>query len=144
MTAGKRPGGLTALAVLNFVFGGFGALGVLAMGALIALVNVGANAASVSPVQKVIQLLGELKVKVENDIAAETKAMDEYTEFCDDEITEKKHSIEVAASDIEAYNAVIEESNGKITELSSVLADAGSVSFLSYSYLLFRFCGGVT
>jgi hypothetical protein len=46
MTAGKRPGGLTALAVLNFVFGGFGALGVLAMGALIALVNVGANAAS--------------------------------------------------------------------------------------------------
>ena len=46
MTAGKRPGGLTALAVLNFVFGGFGVLGVLAMGALIALLNVGANAAS--------------------------------------------------------------------------------------------------
>jgi hypothetical protein len=26
---GKRPGGLTALAVLNFVFGGFGAIGAL-------------------------------------------------------------------------------------------------------------------
>lgn len=31
----KRPGGLTALAVLNFVFGGLGALGVLGMLALV-------------------------------------------------------------------------------------------------------------
>lgn len=33
---GKRPGGLTALAVLNFVFGGLGVLGILAMYALLA------------------------------------------------------------------------------------------------------------
>ena len=31
MAEGKRPGGLTALAVLNFVFGGLGALGILAL-----------------------------------------------------------------------------------------------------------------
>ncbi len=37
MAEGKRPGGLTALAVLNFVFGGLGAIGVLA---LLALLNV--------------------------------------------------------------------------------------------------------
>lgn len=35
MAEGKRPGGLTALAVLNFVFGGLGALAVLALFALI-------------------------------------------------------------------------------------------------------------
>lgn len=29
MTLGKRPGGLTAMAVLNFVFGGLGAIGAL-------------------------------------------------------------------------------------------------------------------
>ena len=46
MTAGQRPGGLTALAVLNFVFGGFGVLGVLGLAAIIALVNVGAQAAA--------------------------------------------------------------------------------------------------
>lgn len=46
MTAGKRPGGLTALAVLNFVFGGFGVLGVLAMAALTAASIVGADAVS--------------------------------------------------------------------------------------------------
>ena len=35
MAEGKRPGGLTALAVLNFVFGGFNALGILALVALL-------------------------------------------------------------------------------------------------------------
>ena len=35
MAEGKRPGGLTALAVLNFVFGGFSALGILALVALL-------------------------------------------------------------------------------------------------------------
>lgn len=34
MSEGKRPGGLTALAVINFVFGGFGVLGLLALLAL--------------------------------------------------------------------------------------------------------------
>lgn len=44
MTEGKRPGGLTALAVLNFVFGGFNALVVLGFLALLALLA-GAKAA---------------------------------------------------------------------------------------------------
>lgn len=35
MREGKRPGGLTALAVLNFVFGGLGALGLIALFALL-------------------------------------------------------------------------------------------------------------
>jgi len=35
MAEHKRPGGLTALAVLNFVFGGLGALGLLALFALL-------------------------------------------------------------------------------------------------------------
>ncbi len=35
----KRPGGLTALAVLNFVFGGLGALGLLAVAALLSAVD---------------------------------------------------------------------------------------------------------
>lgn len=39
MAEGKRPGGLTALAVLNFVFGGLGALGVLALFALLGLAS---------------------------------------------------------------------------------------------------------
>jgi hypothetical protein len=46
MSEGKRPGGLTALAVLNFVFGGFGVLGVLGLWAAYALVTTAAQAVS--------------------------------------------------------------------------------------------------
>lgn len=46
MSEGKRPGGLTALAVLNFVFGGFGALGLLAMAALLAFIGAVADSGS--------------------------------------------------------------------------------------------------
>jgi hypothetical protein len=48
MSEGKRPGGLTALAVLNFVFGGFNALGFLGMAAIMALMGVAADAAGES------------------------------------------------------------------------------------------------
>ena len=40
MAEGTRPGGLTALAVLNFVFGGLAALGILALVTLLGVVNV--------------------------------------------------------------------------------------------------------
>jgi hypothetical protein len=43
MAEGKRPGGLTALAVLNFVFGGIMALLLLAVIALLGMVNEGAK-----------------------------------------------------------------------------------------------------
>lgn len=39
MSEGTRPGGLTALAVLNFIFGGFGVLGSLGMLALLVVMN---------------------------------------------------------------------------------------------------------
>lgn len=46
MSEGKRPGGLTALAVLNFIFGGFNALGALGLIAVLAIINVAADQAS--------------------------------------------------------------------------------------------------
>lgn len=39
MADGKRPGGLTALAVLNFVFAGLGLIGLLALTALLGAVD---------------------------------------------------------------------------------------------------------
>lgn len=83
-------------------------------------------AAASAPIDKVIQLLTELKGKVQSDLENEAKAMKEYAEFCDDEITEKGFSIKTAASDIERFQAVIEESASKITEYESVIADSGS------------------
>jgi hypothetical protein len=48
MAEGKRPGGLTALAVLNFVFGGLGALVVLGLIALLSVAESVANEAGTS------------------------------------------------------------------------------------------------
>jgi len=45
MADGKRPGGLTALAVLNFVFGGLGALLMLGLVALLSVTSSAVHAA---------------------------------------------------------------------------------------------------
>jgi hypothetical protein len=39
MNEGKRPGGLTALAVINFIFSGWGIIGILIMAAMFAFVG---------------------------------------------------------------------------------------------------------
>jgi hypothetical protein len=52
MSDGKRPGGLTALAVLNFVFGGLGALGLLA---LFAMLDVAHKASSGESTQELVR-----------------------------------------------------------------------------------------
>lgn len=44
MSEGKRPGGLTALAVLNFVFSGINLLGCLGMVAMMAFIHLAAEA----------------------------------------------------------------------------------------------------
>jgi len=42
-----------------------------------------------SPVQKVVELLGECKQKVLNDLEEEKKSMTEFTAYCDNEAKEK-------------------------------------------------------
>lgn len=44
MTVGSRPGGLTALAVLNFVFGGFGVIGMLFWIGILFLISTNSDA----------------------------------------------------------------------------------------------------
>jgi|SRR5688572_31156994 len=46
MAAGQRPGGLTALAVLNFVFGGLGVMGVLFVAAMFGTIEKGLDEAA--------------------------------------------------------------------------------------------------
>jgi hypothetical protein len=48
MSEGKRPGGLTAMAVINFVFAGLGAIGVLGIIALITILTISKNSAAMT------------------------------------------------------------------------------------------------
>jgi len=88
--------------------------------------GVAANASKGSPVGKVIELIDELKVKVQKDLDAESKAIEEYSTFCDDEQTAKGFAIETAKDDIEGYKAVIEETTGTIQQLAATIDEAGS------------------
>jgi len=100
---------------------------VLIVCALLAL-GTQSQAAKVSPVQKVIELLEGLKGKVADDLAAEEKEMVEYTKYCDDESSERGYAISTATKAIERLNAAIEEGASKISvaeaEIASLSAEA--------------------
>merc|ERR1719261_939627 len=82
-----------------------------------------AMAAQVSPVQKVIQLLDELKAKVQGDLANEEKLMEEYTAWCDEEANVKEDAITSSKRTISDLSATIEDAKATITELTSEIED---------------------
>merc|ERR550514_2040627 len=81
----------------------------------------------VSPVQKVIELLDQLKGKVEADLAAEATAMEEYSSWCDTEISEKGYAIKTATREIADHDAAISDAEATISAKEGELADAGKV-----------------
>jgi len=78
---------------------------------------------AVSPVQKVIQLLDELKGKVEADLAAEEKMMEEYTAWCDEEANDKEDSITSSKRTIGDLMATIEDSKATIGSLTTKVGE---------------------
>jgi hypothetical protein len=81
---------------------------------------------NVSPVQKVVELLEENKMKIANDLAAEEKEMGEYSSFCDDESTTKGFAIKDAARKIEDLKAVITDCASKIPMYNDEISTLGS------------------
>jgi len=81
------------------------------------------GASAVSPVQKVIQLLDELKGKIEADFAAEEKAMEEYTAWCDEESNTKEDAITSSKRTIGDLEATIEDATGSIMTLTSTVEE---------------------
>merc|ERR1719392_553729 len=94
---------------------------------LCVLVALVATAHAISPVMKVVELLDECKAKVAKDLAAETKAMEEYTTFCDDELKDKAYAIETAASKIGDLEAVIADAQATAAESSDEIKTLGTV-----------------
>jgi hypothetical protein len=84
------------------------------------------GAAHASPVQKVIELLEDNKVKIANDLAAEEKEMAEYTDFCDKESSDKGYAIKTATSKIEDLTALITKCEAKIPAYEDEIATLGT------------------
>merc|ERR1719333_906624 len=94
----------------------------------VAFVCLIAVAHAVSPVQKVVELLDECKAKVQKDLDAEAKMMEEYTTFCDDELKDKGYAIETAGRAIEDLTATVDSSTANIGELSDEIATLGTTN----------------
>jgi hypothetical protein len=79
-----------------------------------------------SPVQKVVELLGECKQKVLKDLEAEKASMTEFSSYCDDEAKEKSYAIETATGSIEGLKATIEESTATIAQSDDEVSTLGT------------------
>jgi hypothetical protein len=81
-----------------------------------------ASASTVTPVQKVIQLLQGMAVKGKEEKVAEQKQFAAYTQFCDDTATEKKRAIAEANEAIAGWTADIEKYIADVAKLTKAIA----------------------
>merc|ERR1719271_1278902 len=78
-----------------------------------------ANAANQSPISRVVELIEELKAKVEADGKAEQKLYDKFACWCEKTLARK-------AADIDAAKETIEKTQQEIIELKGKLGEAGA------------------
>jgi len=91
-----------------------------------ALLVLGASASQDSVIQKVVEMLQENKVKVVETLKQEEAEMAEYTQFCDDESSEKGYAIKDATRKISDLNAVIDDAFAQIKALEDEIATLGT------------------
>jgi len=78
-----------------------------------------------SMVAKVIQMLGEEKDKIAANLASESKAMAEYTEWCDDTQTEHSYAVKSAVSKITDLTAAITDASAELAALDEQIHTLG-------------------
>jgi uncharacterized protein YukE len=81
-------------------------------------------ASAVTPVEKVINLLTDLKDEVAAEGAAEAKTYDEFACFCKDTTEEKSLAITTGRDDIDSLSASIAEDTAEKVKKSSELGEA--------------------
>jgi chromosome segregation ATPase len=82
-----------------------------------------ATASKVTPVQKVLQMLGEMVAKGEKAMEDEKKLMAAYDEWVSDENTRLTQNIKTADSDIEKLTAFITKTDNDIEVLGSEISE---------------------
>jgi len=78
---------------------------------------------TVSPVQKVIQLIDDMKAKVEADGQATDDEFAQYAKFCDGEADDKARSIKASQDEIAELEATIADAQGTIQALETKITD---------------------
>jgi len=78
--------------------------------------------AKVTPVQKVLEMMGEMKTKGEKMMADEAKTFRRYADWADDQQTELGFEIETGTREIEKLKAFIESANTDVAKLGKQIA----------------------
>merc|ERR1719265_2224665 len=96
--------------------------------ALVALATVGAlvppaAGTRVSPVQKILQLLGEMQAKTEADLKEEEQAFNEFTGYCQDGNTEKGYAIKTAEKELADLGATVADSEASVATLDAEIEE---------------------
>merc|ERR1719453_107674 len=75
-----------------------------------------------SPVEKVVELIEELKAKIESDAISEQKIYDKFACWCETTTQRKAAAIETAKTNIGELGGTLLEKKGASAEMSSQMA----------------------
>jgi hypothetical protein len=85
-----------------------------------------ALAVSVSPIEKIIQLLGDLEAKIIKDGEETQKLYEEFTDFCKDTSKDTQFELKTSNSDLERFAATVDDKNAEITGLETRIGELSS------------------
>jgi hypothetical protein len=81
------------------------------------------RSSKITPVQKVLDMMGGMKAKGEKAMEDEAKIMATYTEWVSDETTRLGFNIKTANSDIEKLSAFIEKADNDVAQLGQAISE---------------------
>jgi len=85
-----------------------------------------ALAVSVSPIEKIIQLLGDLEAKIIKDGEETQKLYEEFTDFCKDTSKDTQFELKTSKSDLERFAATVDDKTAEITGLETRIGELSS------------------
>merc|ERR1719265_537571 len=69
--------------------------------------------------------MGECKAKIEADVKSEQAAMEEYMNYCHDEVVERSYAIKASERDIADLEATIAETEATVASCSEQIVALG-------------------
>lgn len=81
------------------------------------------SAVAVSPIQKTIQLLGDLEAKIQKEGEAAQKQYEEYSEWCEDRSRDLGYEIKTGTGEVAELKATIAKADSSSEELSLKIDD---------------------
>jgi hypothetical protein len=80
----------------------------------------------VSPIEKILQLLGDLQAKIINEGEEVERLFEEFTDYCKDTSKDTQFEIQTAEASAERFSASVDDASAQITELESKIDSLSS------------------